>query len=440
VSVSTLPAADARRSALKILDLVAEGATFDAALERSIEGLGERDRRLAHELAAGVLRQRQRLDDALSPHVARGIGSVQPRLRRILELGAYQLTSLDRVPAHAAVSVCVDLARDAGGEKAAGFVNAVLRKVGADKVGGVEEALKDSLAVAGGRDLAQRYSHPGWLVERWLGRFGPTETEALLRWNNQKPPLIVQPARASLPELAEAFEAAGVAASPAPFGAGLIVGASQPKNLPGYERGDFVVQDAAQALVVRYADLPEGCTVLDACAAPGGKAIALGRVAGRVLACDRSRERVTRLATNLARAGSGHSWAVVALAEHPPVRGADAVLLDAPCLGTGTFARHPDARHRVEPGALRELAARQRALLNGVAGAVRVGGLLVYATCSLEPEENADVVAGLPLEAVPVAAGLPSGVGRVELSSGGVVIPPGPAGDGFTVHLLRRHA
>jgi 16S rRNA (cytosine967-C5)-methyltransferase len=401
VTVSTLPAADARRSALRILDLVAEGATFDAARDRAVEGLGERDRRLAHELAAGVLRQQQRLDDALSPHVARGIGSVQPRLRRILELGAYQLTALDRVPAHAAVSVCVELARDAGGERAAGFVNAVLRKVGAGK------ALNDSLTVAGGREggkdmasggpvdpagLARTWSHPSWLVERWVKRFGPAETEALLQWNNTKPPLVIQPARASLPELYEQFEAAGIPASPAPFGAGLVVGVSQPRDLPGYEAGEFVVQDAAQALVVRYADLPEGCTVLDACAAPGGKAIALGRVAGRVLACDRSRERVARLATNLARAGSGYAWPVVALAEQPPVRGVDAVLLDAPCLGTGTFARHPDARHRVEPGALRELAARQRMLLDGVARAVRVGGLLVYATCSLEPEENEEQV------------------------------------------------
>jgi len=144
--VSSLPEADARRSALKILDLVAEGAPFDSARDRAVDGLGDRDRRLAHELAAGVLRQQQRLDDTLSPHVARGIGSVQPRLRRILELGAYQLTSLDRVPAHAAVNVCVELARDTGGEKAAGFVNAVLRKVG------LESALKDSLTVAGGRE------------------------------------------------------------------------------------------------------------------------------------------------------------------------------------------------------------------------------------------------------------------------------------------------
>ena len=399
--MSTLPAADARRSALKILDLVADGATFDAALDRAVEGLEERDRRLAHELAAGVLREQRRLDDTLSPHVARGIGSVQPRLRRILELGAYQLTSLDRIPAHAAVSVCVDLARDAGGDKAAGFVNAVLRKVGAGK------ALKDSLAVAGGRDgpeglpdgrgqaegenaaeLARSYSHPAWLVERWVRRFGAAETEALLQWNNRKPSLIVQPARASLPELDEEFEAAGIAASPAPFGAGLVVGISRPRDLPGYDRGDFVVQDAAQALVIRYADLPEGSTVLDACAAPGGKAVALGRVAGRVLACDRSRERVARLATNLARAGSGHIWPIVASAEQPPVRPLEAVLLDAPCLGTGTFARHPDARHRVNPIALTELASSQRVLLNGVAAAVRVNGLLVYATCSLEPEEN----------------------------------------------------
>ena len=395
--MSTLPAADARRSALKILDLVADGATFDAARDRAVEGLEERDRRLAHELAAGVLRQQQRLDEALSPHVARGIGSVQPRLRRILELGAYQLTSLDRIPAHAAVSVCVDLARDAGGDKAAGFVNAVLRKIGAGK------ALKDSLAVAGGREggkdqasegpadpagLAQSYSHPSWLVERWVKRFGPAETETLLRWNNTRPPLVVQPARASLPELDEQFETAGIPASPAPFGAGLVVGISRPSDLPGYERGDFVVQDAAQALVIRYADLPEGCTVLDACAAPGGKAVALGRVAGRVLACDRSRERVARLATNLARAGSGHAWPIVGRAEQPPIRPVDAVLLDAPCLGTGTFARHPDARHRVHPDALTELAASQRLLLDGVAAAVRVNGLLVYATCSLEPEEN----------------------------------------------------
>jgi len=442
--VSSLPEADARRSALKILDLVAEGAPFDSARDRAVDGLGDRDRRLAHELAAGVLRQQQRLDDTLSPHVARGIGSVQPRLRRILELGAYQLTSLDRVPAHAAVNVCVELARDTGGEKAAGFVNAVLRKVGSGKAEGREggKGLTAAPAKPAGRDLARNYSHPAWLVERWVKRFGAAETEALLRWNNGKPPLIVQPARASLPELDENFEAAGVAASPAPYGAGLVVVTGQPKDLPGYERGDFVVQDAAQALVARYADLPEGCTVIDACAAPGGKSIALGRVAGRVIAADRSRARVGRLALNLARAGSGHAWPVVAAAEHPPVRDIDAALLDAPCLGTGTFARHPDARHRVRPAVLRELAAQQRVLLEGLAAAVRRGGLLVYATCSLEPEENEQQVTRF-LAAHPEYRREPSTAVPPELRSAAgdlVLLPQRHGTDGAFAARLRRTA
>ena len=452
VTVSTLPAADARRSALRILDLVADGATFDAALDSAVEGLEERDRRLAHELAAGVLRQRQRLDDALAPHVARGIASVQPQLRRILELGAYQLTSLDRVPAHAAVSVCVDLARSVGGEKAAGFVNAVLRKVGALKdsgavaveAGGREggRVSGDSIAAPEGRGLAHQYSHPGWLVDRWLQQFGAAETVALLKWNNRKPPLIVQPARASLPELAEEFEAAGIGATPAPFGAGLVVDARQPRELPGYDRGDFMVQDAAQSMVIRYADIPDDSTVLDACAAPGGKAVTLGRTARRVLACDRSRERVARLAANLARAGSGRVWPIVALAEQPPVRDADAVLLDAPCLGTGTFARHPDARHRVSREALKELAARQRTLLDGLVPAVRRGGLLIYSTCSLEPEENALQVKRF-LEAHPEFRREPSTAVPPELrsSEGDLVLLPQRHGtDGAYAARLRKLA
>jgi 16S rRNA (cytosine967-C5)-methyltransferase len=126
----------------------------------------------------------------------------------------------------------------------------------------------------------------------------------------------------------------------------------------------------------------------DACAAPGGKAIALGRGVARVIAGDASRSRVRRLADNLRRAGSGREHPVVADARHPPLRPADAVLVDAPCLGTGTFARHPDARWRVHPDALASLAARQAELLDRAAEVVVPGGLLVYSTCSIEPEEN----------------------------------------------------
>jgi 16S rRNA (cytosine967-C5)-methyltransferase len=346
---ATVAATDARRAALTVLELVDEGLPFDVARDRAVTDLAERDRRLAHELAAGVLRQQNFLDDTLGPLVARGLPTLDPRLHRILRLGAYQLLALDRVPPHAAVSVSVDLARDVGGDRAAGFVNAVLRRIGrAESVG--RTGTGASLSPAG--ELAHRYSHPAWLVTRWLARYGAVDTEALLAWNNRRPSLVVQPARASQDELFERFESAGLAVLPAPWGAGLVVDGGQPRDFPGYADGDFVVQDAAQALVVRFAGVRPGSAVLDACAAPGGKTIALGRTAGQVIAADHNSQRVRRLAVNLARAGRPGLWAVVADAAFPPVRPLDAALLDAPCLGTGTFARHPDARTRVRPAAL----------------------------------------------------------------------------------------
>jgi 16S rRNA (cytosine967-C5)-methyltransferase len=175
---------------------------------------------------------------------------------------------------------------------------------------------------------------------------------------------------------------------PAPFGAGLVTDRTRPQDLPGYREGAFLVQDPAQALLAWYADLAPDATLYDACAAPGGKAITLGRAAGRVVAGDDNRARVRRLAENLRRAGSGREFAVVADALRPPVRPVDAVLLDAPCLGTGSFARHPDARWRVTPEALAMLAERQAELLERASTVVAPGGLLVYGTCSLEPEEN----------------------------------------------------
>jgi 16S rRNA (cytosine967-C5)-methyltransferase len=199
---------------------------------------------------------------------------------------------------------------------------------------------------------------------------------------------VLQPARAALHELRRRWEGAGIATRPAPFGAGLLTDRSRPGDLPGFAEGDFVVQDPAQALVAWFADLPPETIVYDACAAPGGKAIALGRAARGGVAADVSRTRAKRLMENVRRAGSGREHVVVADARHPPIRGAAAVLVDAPCLGTGTFARHPDARWRVTPEALDQLAAQQAELLDAAADAVGPGGLLVYATCSLEPEEN----------------------------------------------------
>lgn len=370
-----------RRAALKVLAQVREGRRFEAALDRAVKRLGEADRRLAHEMAAGVLRRRRSLDARLTPLVPRGWTKVAPALQDLLRLGAFQLTALDRVPAHAAVDTSVALAKETGGARAGGFVNAVLRRLGTTPAPAPRSG---SAAVR----LAEQYSHPLWLVERWLARFGPEDTERLLVWNNSRPRLVLQPAREETRELESRWRAAGITVEPAPYGAGLMTDRSRPRDLPGYAEGGFIVQDPAQALLAWFADLPPGTLLYDAGAAPGGKTITFGRAAGTVLAADRSRSRVRRLAENLRRAGSGREHPVVADARHPPVRPMEVVLLDAPCLGTGTFARHPDARDRVSPEALASLEHLQGELLEGVAGAVAPGGLLLYSTCSLEPEEN----------------------------------------------------
>jgi 16S rRNA (cytosine967-C5)-methyltransferase len=373
-----------RRAALTILAQVQEGRPFDQALDDAVRRLADPDRRLAHEIAAGVLRRQRELDTSLARFVPRGWQAVSPSLQNILRIGAYQLSALDRVPDHAAVSTAVQLARETGGVRTSGFVNAVLRKVA---------AVPALAADASAGSLAERYSHPDWLVERWLDRFGAEGTERLLRWNNAPPDLVLQPARSSLDELEKRWTGSGIPVRPAPWGAGLVTDRSRPDELPGFDEGAFFVQDPAQALLAWFVDPAPDATVVDLCAAPGGKALALGRLVGRLAAMEKHPRRAQRLLSNLARAGSGREAVLVGDALQPPLRPAGLVLLDAPCLGTGTFARHPDARWRVSQEALASLAKHQSRLLDAASLIVQPGGLLVYATCSLEPEENDQQIA-----------------------------------------------
>ena len=191
---------------------------------------------------------------------------------------------------------------------------------------------------------------------------------------------------------------AGIKADVAPFEAGIRVYRMADSRypiaqLPGYTEGAFLVQDPAHALVARYAGIPSGALVYDACAAPGGKAVALEALGARVLAGDAHHERMGRLADTTRRAGVAiHT--VAANLEAAPLRpgSVDAVLVDAPCSATGTIRRHPDARWRLRPGVFQRLAERQTRLLNAAAPLVRPGGLLIYATCSIESEENESVV------------------------------------------------
>ncbi|MDF3053439.1 MAG: hypothetical protein K0S19_1544, partial [Geminicoccaceae bacterium] len=360
-SVGILP----RRAALRILRLVRDGQPFEAALSGGLGRLTEPDRRLAHELVAGVLRQRSTLDRQLAPLVPRGWTGVRPDLQDILRLGAYQLTGLERIPPHAAVDTSVALAKSTGGTRAAGFVNAVLRRLIRRGPAADDQDAGDA-GDAGA--LAAEFSHPAWLVRRWVHAFGLEQTEALLRWNNTRPRLVAQAAREELTALASRWLAFGIEVQPAPYGAGLIVNGVRPHELPGYEEGLFIIQDPAQAQLASFVDSPARATIYDACAAPGGKTIALGRRAARVIAGEINPVRARRLAENLNRAGSGREHVIIADARRPPVAMVDVVLLDAPCLGTGTFARHPDARWRVSQQALGRIQQLQAQLLESTAG------------------------------------------------------------------------
>lgn len=356
---------------------MARGVPFDQARDRAVSGLETRDRRFAHELAAGVLRRRAELDRSLD------LSRADPRLHDVLRLGAYQLRWLDRVPAHAAVSTSVELARETAGEGASGYVNQALRRLGDEP-----------------RDRTDSGpTHPAWLLRRWVERYGEREAEGLVAWNDGHPPLTVQAARWEQPLLSLRFSEAGLAVEPAPWEAGLQVRRGlpgetlTPTNFPGFAAGGFIVQDASAQLVCRYAALPAGARCYDACAAPGGKAVTLERHGARVVAGDVRRDRLVRLSENLTRAGVAIRVLCADLLSAPFPNGSwDAVVVDAPCTATGTMARHPDARWRITPDAIERAATRQRLLLRRAAGLVRRGGTLVYATCSLEPEENEAIV------------------------------------------------
>ena len=324
-----------------------------------------------------MLRRQRELDTALE------LDRADPRLHDVLRLGAYQLRWLTRVPSHAAVSTSVELARQTVGEGVTGYVNHALRK----------------LSGARRTEHGAETTHPDWLVARWRARFGVDETMDLVRWNDRRPAITLQPARWNLDRLRREIRELGVEVTDAPYGAGLQLSAAPSsvlpalRDLPGYSAGAFIVQDPAHALVARFAAIPPGAQVYDACAAPGGKAVALEAAGARVLAGDARHERIGRLADTARRAGVAIQCLAANL-EAAPLRpgSVDAVFVDAPCSATGTMRRHPDARWRLQQGVFARAAERQERLLTAAAALVRPGGLLIYATCSLEPEENELVV------------------------------------------------
>jgi len=361
------------------------GELLDPSFERRVSVLDARDRRWTQELLYGMLRRRGWLDAVLSERVRGGLARLDPDLTDLLRLGAYQLLYMGSVPAYAAIAQTVELGKRRHGLGASKLVNAVLRRI---------ERERESLAPATPTDpidaLSLTYSHPRWLVARWVGRWGAEDTERLLAANNTEAPLIVRPYGIVHEQLEATFESAGIHVEEAPLARdsiqlppGVSLG-----ELGAFRQGLFFVQDPASTLVTRYAAIAPGSTVADLCAAPGGKSLELSRTAGAVLTADRSFARLQRMLANMRRLETRNVYALVADAREPAIRPVDAVLVDVPCTGTGTFRRHPDARWRLRISDLAVMGALQRAIIRAAATVVKPGGLLIYSTCSLEPEEN----------------------------------------------------
>ncbi len=439
------PRGSSRDRAVEVLREVLErGGRATLLLSQRGRGLSAADRDLFRELVLGVLRWRAALDAEIASVSRVPLERLAPKLREILEVALYQIRHLDRIPDYAAVSEAVSQARESGGEGASRLVNGVLRGI---LLLPPPPPLPPGQGGSDAAALSRHFSHPLFLVERWLARFGPDRTRGILETDNAPSAmdLMVNPRRGSRDGLAEALLAEGVETRPLPLSPlALTCLKGNPLRSPLFAEGRFTVQDAgSQALPLL---LPPGETLVDLAAAPGGKsfaALALGRTR-RALALDRSVERLRLLEENRSRLGMPEVLPVAADVSSPPLTPGrfDRVLFDAPCSGTGTLRKSPEIRYRITPAAIERLAAAQETGLSAGAGLLAPGGLLLYATCSLEQEENERVVLRV-LEKEPSLALAPIDApeGLMPHVSGALFrLFPDAETDGFTAHLLCRRA
>jgi 16S rRNA (cytosine967-C5)-methyltransferase len=386
----------ARLAAFEILRRVAEGAYASVLLASRAEDLAPLDRALCYELVMGVLRQQLWLDRLIELCTNRKVAGLDQSVRIVLRIGLYQLRFLSRIPASAAVNESVNLVHFARLRSAGSFVNAVLRRAtrepDVDPVDNIDDPF-ERLSVA--------TSHPEWLLRRWSEAFGIAEAEALARANNEAAPTAfrVVKVRASEGEVIERLRAAGaeLLASRIVPSAWRINGAVR-ELAELAAAGKIYFQDEGSQLVASCLDVQPGQRVLDLCAAPGSKTTQIGDLSqdsAVIIASDLHEHRLRTLVSSALVQGLGsiHCVALDGLQSLPFPEGSfDWVLVDAPCSGTGTLRRNPEIRWRISPADIEDLAARQTQLLFSAARVVRPGGRLIYSTCSVEPDENEEVV------------------------------------------------
>ncbi len=408
-----------RQLAFIALRTVHRGAYADAALDRVLRqtNLSSADRRLVTQLLYGSVRRMRSLDALIDQLAKKKAHQQPPDLRTILHLGLYQLRYLSQIPASAAVNSTVQLAKENGFSGLAGFANGLLRQYirltrreqrgqggqGENhelQIHPVEDPLKlpeDSV-----ERLGVLHSYPDWIVAVWLEQFGLAETEQLCEWLNQPPAidLRVNLLRSSIETVEAAMQSAGVCVSRVPHLPQALrltgtIGAIE--KLPGFTEGWWTVQDSSAQLVSHLLDPQPGEVIIDACAAPGGKTTHIAELIGdkgTVWACDRAASRLRKLKENAERLQLQSIQICVGDSRDLSrfKNSADRVLLDAPCSGLGTLHRHADARWRQTPQSVQELSVLQKELLEQTSTWVKPGGVLVYATCTLHPLENEQVM------------------------------------------------
>ncbi|MDQ3723174.1 MAG: 16S rRNA (cytosine(967)-C(5))-methyltransferase RsmB [Actinomycetota bacterium] len=393
----------ARRIAYAVIRRVFEQEAYaDRALHGEAKGLDARERALAMQLAYGTVQRRLTLDHFIE-RLARPVGELDPPTLAALRLGLYQLVFLDGIAAHAAVGESVELAKGGrgGGHK---LVNAVLRRAARGEL----PALPSDDTPSG---AAVAHSYPPWLVELWWERFGPEDTRALLRAGNESGELAlrVNTLRCTTAAVTRALAELTPAVHAQPAGEelpeGLVVaGALDAHGHPLYSQGAFTPQSRAAMLVGRTLDPQPGERVLDLCAAPGGKTTHLAALMGdrgEIVAVERHAGRARALQRTCERMGAESVRVVTAdAARFRTDELFDRALVDPPCSGLGTLQGHPDLRWRMSPEAVERLVRGQVAILAAARAAVRPGGRIVYATCTLSPAENEELVArsGLSLD------------------------------------------
>ncbi len=439
----------ARELALNVLQaLETDNKRSDQLLHRMLQHttLNRIDRALATGLVNGVLRYRSQLDFIISHFYHHKLEKAAPVMRNIFRLGAYQILFFDKVPDWAAVNECVKLARKYKGERMSKLVNGVLRKITPESVA-LAEWLKDKPLE---EQLAIKYSHPRWLVERWIGNYGREQTEAILSYNNQFPlfGFRINRLRTSLKEFvsdplleAAAHEECGIE--------NFFLSKDFNSFEPAVTEGLCTVQNPTQALACLLLNPRPGSTVLDLCAAPGGKSTFMAELMqnqGEITSLDLYEQKLLKTESHSRALGITIITTAVADARtYMPEKRPDSILLDVPCSGTGVLGRRAELRWKLTPATLQQLLTLQAELLDHAAVLLDEGGILVYATCSIEPEENTLQIEAFLLRHPDFAVdtenqSIPDVFRQNQESKGAILTLPGmhPGFDGGFCQRLRK--